>query len=225
MTVRNDIQKPLGGAPEYRAISISTITVPGGVSPATFDLLPVRRASNRASASSRTLPWPLRAAAPRPTGYGSKVPHNSRLVAWQALPGKLKWTMDRVGFGVAPQVTVESDSEFAKRGAMDVGAGATCSGALNRSVLRRPPGGGGGPPARERPDVGRRSGRVLRLAPALELMLALLRSGRAWAKACQDSPGLVGLVAAGLCQSAGGRGPRDPGCRVYRHPAASRVCP
>jgi hypothetical protein len=163
--------------------------------------------------------------APEPTGYGSKAAHDSRLVAWQALPGKLKWIMARVGFGVPPQVTVESDSEFAKRGAMDVGAGAGCAGALNRSVLRRPPGGGGGPPARERPDVGRRSGRVLRLAPAPELMLALLRSGRAWAKAFGDCPGLVGLVAAGLCQSAGDSGPREAGRLGCLRPAPGPVCP
>ncbi|MFT7624372.1 MAG: hypothetical protein ACI9WU_003559, partial [Myxococcota bacterium] len=67
---------------------------------------------------------------------GSKAAHNSRLVAWQALPGKWKWIMARVGLGIAPQVTDESDSEFAKRRAMEVGAGAGCSGALNRSVLR-----------------------------------------------------------------------------------------
>ncbi|MFT7624401.1 MAG: hypothetical protein ACI9WU_003588, partial [Myxococcota bacterium] len=30
--------------------------------------------------------------------------------------------MARVGFGLAPEVTAESNSEFAKRGAMDVGA-------------------------------------------------------------------------------------------------------
>ncbi|MFT7626125.1 MAG: hypothetical protein ACI9WU_005318, partial [Myxococcota bacterium] len=34
MTARTDIEEPLDGSPQYRAISITSVTFPGGISPA-----------------------------------------------------------------------------------------------------------------------------------------------------------------------------------------------
>ncbi|MFT7622124.1 MAG: hypothetical protein ACI9WU_001291 [Myxococcota bacterium] len=65
-TVRTDVREPLDGSPGHRATNVTKVTFPSGLSPANSMHLPAGRAKYRASAAPRTLPWPLRAAAPRP---------------------------------------------------------------------------------------------------------------------------------------------------------------